>query len=80
MNAGPSPLRDAYPTIPANVLNRGNEEFSQKMMALRTRLLRANRGCNGAHCYPLHRLVEHLGVSLDFNFGQTEERYGRVSA
>jgi hypothetical protein len=50
------------------------------MMALRTQLLRANRGCNGAHCYPLHRLLEHFGVRLDFNFGEAGKTYGRVSA
>jgi hypothetical protein len=81
LDAIPSLLLDAYPNLrmtTSSLADSKDPELASKVQALRRRLRNANPGRNAAHAYPLHRLLEDLGVRYNFNFGQTQETYGHV--
>jgi hypothetical protein len=81
LEAIPSVLRDAYPDLrmtASSLADSKDPELTSKVQSLGKRLRRANPGRNGVHAYPLHRLLEHLGVSYNFYIGPTQETYGHV--
>jgi hypothetical protein len=81
LDAIPSVLRDAYPDLrmtASSLADSKDPELTNKVQALGKRLHRANPGYNAIHAHPLHRLLEHLGVTYNFYFGSTQETYGHV--
>jgi hypothetical protein len=77
----PSLLADAYPDLrmtTSSLAHNQDPELTSKIQGLSRRLHRTHPGYNSAHSYPLHRLLEQLGVSYEFYFGSTQETYGHV--
>jgi hypothetical protein len=76
-----SVVQEAYPNLDMrsrSLATSEDPELNGKIQELQRRLRRANPGCLGWQCYPLHRFIERLGIRFDFDFGQTEDTYGYV--